>query len=294
MLISFPGGTFRQWELISLPFFPDMCETVLSESIIGRARKGALSLIACKSRTSLPTSTQTCWRYLSAAVWVWLCNANLFTTVLTRFRNNLPKAAYLVYICPQTLVLNQKKLLTAKISEYLHPLRSLRGVDQRILDTIADEEISAGDYVFSPAANCLPLYFRRRYRKNVRRYLSSPWMLAQTKAFDGLLWIPQYTRPETRNGLSAPSCSGHHSIRVGSQQSIVVTKALHALTFLKIRLFKTPWRKTAMLDIYFVTSHSATTRFQKVFAAGIPTCFSLFFKTSFTSSYNFFSFYLPF
>lgn len=86
------------------------------------------------------------------------------------------------------------------------------GVDQRVLDTFIDEEISIGDYVLTGGE--LPSMV---LMDSVMRFL--PGVLsneasAQNESFsDGLLEYPQYTRPSAYRGLEVPEVllSGHHA-----------------------------------------------------------------------------------
>ncbi len=85
------------------------------------------------------------------------------------------------------------------------------GVDQRVLDTYIEDEISIGDYVLTggelPAMVLIDC---------VMRYI--PGVLSNdesvtTESFEGnLLEYPQYTRPQEFRGLTVPEVllSGHH------------------------------------------------------------------------------------
>ena len=85
------------------------------------------------------------------------------------------------------------------------------GVDQRIIDTIIDEEISIGDYVLTggeiPA--CIMVDAIARLVPGV---LSDKECYEKESIASGLLEYPQYTRPREFNGLSVPEVllSGHH------------------------------------------------------------------------------------
>ena len=131
---------------------------------------------------------------------------------------------------PKGSVLNQKKAVElSKLQNIFILCGHYEGVDQRILDTIVDEEISAGDYVLTGGE--LPaLILVDAIARMCDGVLSSPECFTDESFFDGLLEYPQYTRPETWNGLSVPPVllSGHHKniAEWKLQQSIAVTKAL--------------------------------------------------------------------
>ena len=86
------------------------------------------------------------------------------------------------------------------------------GVDQRVLDTLIDEEISLGDFILTGgeiAAMALA--------DSVARFIPGVLgdaMSAHDESFsDGLLEYPQYTRPSDFRGLKVPDVllSGNHA-----------------------------------------------------------------------------------
>ena len=211
--------------------FPDMCETVLSESIIGRARKkGALSINCLQIRDF---STDKHRRvddtpFGGGMGMVMQCQPiyDCFNSVCEQ----LGSKPHTIYMSPKGSVLNQKKAVElSKLQNIFILCGHYEGVDQRILDTIVDEEISAGDYVLTGGE--LPaLILVDAIARMCDGVLSSPECFTDESFFDGLLEYPQYTRPETWNGLSVPPVllSGHHKniAEWKLQQSIADTKAL--------------------------------------------------------------------
>ncbi|MBR5112721.1 MAG: tRNA (guanosine(37)-N1)-methyltransferase TrmD, partial [Clostridia bacterium] len=179
-----------------LTLFPEMCLSVLNESIIGRARESGAVTIECRNirdytldkhnrvddapyggGTGMIMQTQP----------IYDCFESLCSELGTR--------PHLVYMSPKGKVLTQAK---AKELSQLENIAILcghyEGVDERVLEEIVDEEISVGDYVITgcelPAlilADC------------ISRML--PGVLPNEDAFtleshySGLLEYPQYTRP---------------------------------------------------------------------------------------------------
>ncbi|GAB1483055.1 hypothetical protein MASR2M78_18710 [Treponema sp.] len=84
------------------------------------------------------------------------------------------------------------------------------GLDQRIIDTYVDDEISVGDYVLSSGEVAALTLIDATYRlvEGVIRGES----LDEESFSDGLLEYPQYTRPELYGNLRVPEVllSGHH------------------------------------------------------------------------------------
>ncbi|MHB8516018.1 MAG: tRNA (guanosine(37)-N1)-methyltransferase TrmD, partial [Dehalococcoidia bacterium] len=86
------------------------------------------------------------------------------------------------------------------------------GVDERVREGLADDEISIGDYVLSggePAAIVL-VDAVARHQPGV---LGSEASLEEESHAQGLLEYPQYTRPSEYRGMAVPEVllSGHHA-----------------------------------------------------------------------------------
>lgn len=121
--------------------------------------------------------------------------------------------AHRIYMSPRG------KLLTVPIArEYARKYDWLvilcghyEGIDQRIIDLYIDEEISIGDYVLTggelPAMVLCDVVTRF-----VPGVLGCDASSEDESFSDGLLEYPQYTRPQTYEGLSVPEVllSGHH------------------------------------------------------------------------------------
>ena len=135
---------------------------------------------------------------------------------------------------PVILLSPKGRLLTQKVAGELAQHRDIvllcghyEGVDQRIVDHLATDEISIGDYILTggelPAmvlVDCLA-----RLAPSV---LGSEESTANESHTDGLLQYPQYTRPPEFRGWSVPEIllSGHHA-RIDSwrkEQSLLETQ----------------------------------------------------------------------
>ncbi|MDR1286477.1 MAG: tRNA (guanosine(37)-N1)-methyltransferase TrmD [Treponema sp.] len=84
------------------------------------------------------------------------------------------------------------------------------GIDQRIIDLYADEEISTGDYVLSSGEIAALTLIDATYR--LVDNVITPESLEEESFSGGLLEYPQYTRPEIYATLQVPGVllSGHH------------------------------------------------------------------------------------
>ena len=119
--------------------------------------------------------------------------------------------AKVIYLTPQGKVLNQKKVEELSKQEHLILLCGhYEGIDQRVIDKIVDEEISIGDYVLTGGE--LPAMV---LIDSVSRYVDgvlSKGSTSEESFSQGILEYPQYTRPETFEGVKVPEIllSGHH------------------------------------------------------------------------------------
>ncbi|MFW5801122.1 MAG: tRNA (guanosine(37)-N1)-methyltransferase TrmD [Spirochaeta sp.] len=85
------------------------------------------------------------------------------------------------------------------------------GIDQRIIDTYVDDELSIGDYVISSGEIASLVIIDAVYRL-LDEVISAESLVEESFA-DGLLEYPQYTRPAEFNGHSVPDVllSGNHA-----------------------------------------------------------------------------------
>ena len=84
------------------------------------------------------------------------------------------------------------------------------GIDQRIIDSYVDDEISVGDYVLSSGEVAALILIDATYR--LVEQVITPASLEEESFTRGLLEYPQYTRPEIYGTLRVPEVllSGHH------------------------------------------------------------------------------------
>ena len=111
--------------------------------------------------------------------------------------------AKVIYLTPQGKTINQKKVQELSDNEHLILICGhYEGIDQRVIDEIAPEEISIGDYVLTggelPAMVLIDA---------VSRYVDgvlSKESLQEETFTNNLLEYPQYTRPEIFLGRKVP------------------------------------------------------------------------------------------
>ena len=199
-----------------LTLFPELVDNVLSESIIGRARKaGYLSVYAHnirdwsedKNRRVDDTPYGGGMGMLMAAPPVYNCYkavSEMAPELKTR----------VIFMSPKGSVLTQKRAEELK-NDYERLIilcGHYEGIDQRVIDEIVDEEISIGDYVLTggeiPACILVDCVSRM-----IDGVLAAPDCYENESIASGLLEYPQYTRPYDFHGVTVPDVllSGHHA-----------------------------------------------------------------------------------
>lgn len=194
--------------------FPEMCERVLDESIIGRARRAGKLCIHCrnirdytldKHRRVDDTPYGGGKGMLMQAEPIYRC----FEAVCADFG----RRPHVIFMSPQGRPFTEKRAIElSQMEDILILCGHYEGVDQRVLDEIVDEEISIGDYVLTggelPAmvvTDCVA-----RYADGVLNAAS----LVQESFSENRLEYPQYTRPVEYRGLAVPEVlrSGNHAV----------------------------------------------------------------------------------
>ena len=116
-----------------------------------------------------------------------------------------------IYVTPSGKPFTQKKAYELSHEEEIVLVCGrYEGIDQRVIDTYIDDEISIGDYVLSSGEVAATVIIDAVYR--LVEGVISQESLDEESFTDGLLEYPQYTRPEVFNGIKVPEVllSGHH------------------------------------------------------------------------------------
>lgn len=197
-----------------LTLFTEMCDRVMSESIIGRARAKGIIETHCHNIRDYTENKQKRvddapfgggMGMIVQAQPVYDC----FKAVESTGDGQKP---YVIYMSPQGKTLSQKKALELSKKPWLVLLCGhYEGVDERVLEEIVDEEVSIGDYVLTGGE--LPaLVLADTVARLVPGVLSSEECFTEESHFSGLLEYPQYSRPRVWKGRKVPEVllSGHH------------------------------------------------------------------------------------
>lgn len=213
-----------------LTLFPEMCETVMSESIIGRARKaGKVEIVVTNIRDfsgnkhnkvdDMPYGGG--MGMIMAADPIYNCYKNIC-------KEDEPKP-HIIYMSPKGKTFNQQKAAElSRLDRIVLLCGHYEGVDERVIDEIVDEEISIGDYVLTggelPALTVADAVCRM-----LPGVLSDDICFEEESHFLGFLEYPQYTRPAVWHGKEVPEVllSGNHAKIAEWRriQSVLITKS---------------------------------------------------------------------
>lgn len=222
--------------------FPEMCEAVLGESIIGRARKAGKLQVFChnirdytldKFRRVDDTPYGGGMGMLMQAEPIYRC----FEAVCEQLGGKRP---HVIYLSPKGRPFVQERACQlAEMDNLLLLCGHYEGVDQRIIDEIVDEEISVGDYVLT-GGELGALVVTDAVGRLCEGVLSDTVCFTEESHYNGLLEYPQYTRPFEWHGRTVPEVllSGHHANieKFRREQSLLLTRERRPDMFAKLEL----------------------------------------------------------
>lgn len=208
-----------------LTLFPQMCESVLGESIIGRARKDGLVEINCRQIRdySLDKHKRVDDAPYGGGMGMIIQPQPVYDCYMSLCRE-IGKKPHLIYMSPQGKTLTQERVKELSQLENVALLCGhYEGIDERLIEEIVDEEISIGDYVLTGGE--LPaLIVADSISRMIPGVLSDTASFTDESHYSSLLEYPQYTRPYEWHGRVVPDIllSGHHANieRFRRQQSL--------------------------------------------------------------------------
>jgi tRNA (guanine37-N1)-methyltransferase len=197
-----------------LTIFPEMVETMLRTSILGRAEKnGILEFDVRNIRDySLDKHKKTDDYPYGGGAGMVMTPQPVFDAHQAIVREE-GHPVRTIYLTPAAKVFTQKDAKAfAKEEELILLCGHYEGVDQRVLDAIVTDYVSIGDYVVTGGeiAAGVVVDAISRMVPGVLTNESS----AEEESFEGgLLEYPQYTRPEIWNDVKVPEIllSGDHA-----------------------------------------------------------------------------------
>ena len=226
-----------------LTLFPELCRTVMGESIIGRAWEKGLIDVACHNIRDYTDNKQ---RQVDDAPFGggmgMVMQAQPIYDCFMTVKDMHPAKPHVIYLSPQGQPLTQKKAVElSKLPRLVLLCGHYEGVDERVLEELAVEEISIGDYVLTGGE--LPaLVLADCVCRMVPGVLAAEECFTEESHFSGMLEYPQYSRPREWKGREVPEVllSGHHKNieQWRREQSLLRTRQKRPDLFEKLELTK--------------------------------------------------------
>lgn len=197
-----------------MTLFPEMIENGMHTSIIGRAMaKGLLTLQTINIRDFSTRGDGRIDDYPYGGGAGMVMQAEPVYRAYTDLAARIGRRPRLVYLTPQGKTFTQQMAKELALEEDLVFLCGhYEGIDERVLDEIATDYISIGDYVLTGGE--LPsMVLMDSISRMVPGVLSNQES-GETESFSGsLLEYPQYSRPEVWHDTATPPVlmSGHHA-----------------------------------------------------------------------------------
>ncbi len=196
-----------------LTLFPESCNAVLSESIIGRARqRGILDIRFHQIRDYTENRQKQVDDYPYGGGMGMVMNAQPIADCFRAVCKDIGHRPHLIYLSPQGKTLTQQRAKElAQLPELCLLCGHYEGVDERVIEALVDEQISIGDYVLTGGE--LPaMVLTDCVARMIPGVLSDEACFTEESHFSSLLEYPQYTRPAVWEGREVPEIllSGHH------------------------------------------------------------------------------------
>lgn len=196
-----------------LTIFPEMFESVLNSSILGRAREQGLIDVECidiRPFSDRKHKNTDDYPFGGGAGMVMLAQP-----IMDAMQSvcGADFAGRRIYMGPRGTTLTTAKARELAKEEHLVLLCGhYEGVDQRALDACIDEEISIGDYILT-GGELAAMVLTDCVARFIPGVLGSGESAEEESFSDGLLEYPQYTRPRELNGMEVPEVllSGDHA-----------------------------------------------------------------------------------
>ncbi len=197
----------------AVSLFPDMFRAVTEFGITGRAvREGLLTFRSWNPRDFTHDRHRTVDDRPYGGGPGMLMKIQPLRDAIHAARNAAPGKACVVYLSPQGETLTQSVVKSLADEQRLILVSGrYEGVDERLIATEVDREVSLGDFVLS-GGELAAMVVIDAVTRLIPGALGHALSAEQDSFADGLLDCPHYTRPEVYEGLAVPEVllGGHH------------------------------------------------------------------------------------
>lgn len=197
-----------------LTLFPDMCDTVLSHSIIGRARQAKKVEINCIDIRdyTLDKHRRVDDKPYGGGMGMIMAPQPIYDC-FSALCDEIGAKPHLIYLTPQGKTLTQERVKElSKLDSIALLCGHYEGIDERVIEALEPEEISVGDYVLTGGE--LPaLIVADAVSRMLPGVLSDDECFEEESHYNSLLEYPQYTHPSVWQDRKVPEVllSGHHA-----------------------------------------------------------------------------------
>ena len=210
-----------------LTIFPEMFESVLHSSILGRAREEKLVEIEpvdIRPFSDRKHKNTDDYPFGGGAGMVMLAQPICDAVRHLRAQGYTGKC---IYMSPRGKTFTQQKVMElAQEENFILLCGHYEGVDQRAIDAVVDEELSLGEFVLT-GGELAAMTVCDAVVRYVPGVLGSSDSTEEESFTGGLLEYPQYTRPRVCEGAETPEVllnGDHAKIRAWRrQQSLLIT-----------------------------------------------------------------------
>lgn len=197
-----------------LTLFPDMCDTVLSHSIIGRARQAKKVEINCIDIRdyTLDKHRRVDDKPYGGGMGMIMAPQPIYDC-FSALCDEIGAKPHLICLTPQGKTLTQERVKElSKLDNIALLCGHYEGIDERVIEALEPEEISVGDYVLTGGE--LPaLIVADAVSRMLPGVLSDDECFEEESHYNSLLEYPQYTHPSVWQDRKVPEVllSGHHA-----------------------------------------------------------------------------------
>ena len=196
-----------------ITLFPEMFEPFLNQGVFGRAvKKGILQVDMFNPRDYTTDKHRTVDDRPYGGGPGMLMMVQPLTDAIADAKKALGDNSVVVYLSPQGKTLNQTEVQSlVHIPNLILVAGRYEGIDERVINSLVDQEWSIGDYVLSGGE--LPaMVLMDSVSRLLPDVLGHKQSAVEDSFTNGLLDCPHYTRPEVLNGEAVPSVllSGNH------------------------------------------------------------------------------------
>lgn len=196
-----------------LTIFPDLFQQALDYGVVGRAReRGQLDLAVTDVREFATDRHRSVDDRPFGGGPGMVMRPDIAAQAVDHARARMPAGAPVVYLSPQGDRLNHQRVAElARLPGLTLLCGRYEGVDERLLESRVDRELSIGDFVLS-GGEFAALVVIDAVARLLPEVLGEPASAEEDSFVEGLLDCPHYTRPPEFEGHAVPEVlrSGDH------------------------------------------------------------------------------------